>query len=65
MILASLSVFQNIVTKRENQIEICVPSVCFHCKGLNLLFFIFFLLICWIDTNRHCVVSGFVLRTGV
>ena len=57
--------FQNIVTKRENQIEMCVLLFAFTVKGLISFSLYFFLLSCWIDTNRHCVVSGFVLRTGV
>ena len=65
MILASfVSVSKYCNKTRKSGRNMC-SSACFHFKGLNLLFFIFFLLGCWIDTNRHCVVSGFVLRTGV
>ena len=57
--------FQNIVTKREDQIEICVLLFAFTVKGLISFSLYFFFLVGWIDTNRHCVVSGFVLSTGV
>lgn len=55
--------FQNIVTKRENHIEMCVLLFAFTVKGLISFSLYFFLLSCWIDTNKHCVVTGFVLRT--
>lgn len=55
--------FQNIVTKRENHIKMCVLLFAFTVKGLISFSLYFFLLSCWIDTNKHCVVTGFVLRT--
>ena len=64
ILASSVSVSKYCNKTRKSDRNMC-SSACFHCKGVNLLFFIFFLLSCWIDTNRHCVVSVFVLRTGV
>ena len=39
-------------------------SAFFHSKGL-ISFSSYFSLSCWIDIDSHCVVRGFVPKTGV